>query len=129
MMNPGTETGSLVNHLYSRMTKDAPTPEVGMAATILSWSDRNPGTVVAIEKNIIAVQHDTYKRLDKNGMSETQEYEYTPNKNGAVDYFRVNKDGSFTSVYYNSSTRRWKKNSSSFGLILGRREKYYDYSF
>ena len=40
-MNIGTQTSSLVNHLYSRMTIGEPEPTVGMGVTMLSWSDRN----------------------------------------------------------------------------------------
>jgi hypothetical protein len=127
-MNPGTETGSLVNHLYSRMTKGAPVPEVGMAATILSWSDRQAGTVVSIEKNIIGVQYDTAIRTDSNGMSEMQEYEYSRNPNGCISYFRQDKTGKFVGVYKNPETGRWIKGTSD-GLILGTRRQYRDFSF
>ena len=47
-MNIGTQTNSLVNHLYSRMTVGAPAPVVGMAATTLSWTDRHAATVTKV---------------------------------------------------------------------------------
>jgi len=45
-MKLGTDTGSAINHLYSRMTKDAPEPVEGMDATVLSWTDRYAGKIV-----------------------------------------------------------------------------------
>lgn len=128
-MNLGTQTSSVVNHLYSSMTKDAPTPTVGMGATVLCWSDRRAATVTAVEKNIVTVQEDTATRVDDNGMSEDQTYTYAPNPNGYIQYFRVGKDGKYTEVTKNSTTGRWNKQGSSSGLILGFRRQYYDFSF
>lgn len=128
-MNLGTQTVNVVNNIYSRMTKNAPTPEVGMGATVLCWSDRQAATVISVEKNIVTVQHDTATRTDSNGMSEDQSYSYEPNPNGRVQYFRISKDGKFTEVSKNAETGRWNKQGSSAGLILGLRQKYYDFSF
>lgn len=73
MLVVNKETGSLVNHLYSRMTKGQPQPEVGMGATLLHWSDRSPATIIKVftigKLLAIEVQDDKYKRIDKNGMS------------------------------------------------------------
>jgi hypothetical protein len=128
-MNLGTQTSSVVNHLYSRMTKDTPTPTVGMGATVLCWSDRRAATVISVENNIVTVQEDTATRVDDNGMSEDQTYTYAPNPTGYVQHFRIGKDGKFTEVTKNSTTGRWNKQGSSSGLILGFRRQYYDFSF
>jgi len=45
MLKLGTETGSLINHVMSRMTA-GPDPVAGDPATVLHWSDRDPATVV-----------------------------------------------------------------------------------
>ena len=132
MMKLGTNTGSLVNHMYSRMVLNEPMPEVGTAATLLSWSDRHPATVIEV-KDIrgtiyITVQEDDHTRIDNNGMSESQEYTYTPNPNGPTSSFRKNKKGFWESVVLNAETGRWNKRGCG-GIKLGSREYYYDYSF
>lgn len=127
-MNIGTQTGSLANHLYSRMTKDAPEPEVGMGATILCWTDRKAATVVKIEKNIIFVQIDKATRSDNNGMSDVQDYTYERDVEGPVYTFRKAKDGKWQEVTRNENTGRLNK-IERYGLILGFRRQYHDYSF
>ena len=127
-MKLGTQTGSYINHFMSQsVSKD---PQIGDGATILCWTDRNPATVVFIDqiKNIVGVTCDSYRRIDSNGMSEDQEYEYTSNPNGFVKYFRKSKGGEYFPVVLNEKTLRWNKSSGS-GLVIGRREKYYDFSF
>jgi hypothetical protein len=49
-MKLGTETSNLVNHLLSRAVRVAPTPQVGMGATLLYWSDRSPATIMTIQQ-------------------------------------------------------------------------------
>lgn len=129
-MRLGAETGSLINHLYSRMTVGEPTPYVGMGATLLSWTDRNPATVVEVnmEKRYIVVQDDDYTRVDANGMSEAQEYEYTPNPNGFKRIFRKSKKGEWVQHHVNPATNRLVQ-ARGCGLRLGKRDKYHDYSF
>lgn len=127
-MRLGTETANLQNHLYSRMTRGAPEPVVGMGATILYWSDRKAATVTAWDGKVIEVQYDDAKRVDSNGMSEAQEYEFTPNHGGAVLAFRRTKDGSWKQVQWNPETKRWNQNGSA-GLIVGKRDHYHDFSF
>ena len=114
MMNLGTETGSLVNHL---MSIGSPIPEVGMAATILSWSDRDAGTVIEVSKSgkTVKVQADKATRIDKNGVSEDQEYEYERDPKGIVETFRLTKRG------WNSKSGR--------RVAFGYRRKFYDYCF
>ena len=112
MMKAGTQTGSLVNHLMSQDTPIA--PEIGMGATILSWTDRNAGTIVKITPKQIHVQEDNAERTDSNGMSECQDYAFTPNPKGKITIFRLTKNG------YRGDGK---------GLLIGTRDKYYDYSF
>ena len=128
-MKLGTQTGSLINHLHSRSAN--PTPEIGMGATLLSWTDRNPGTVISIEDKgsyqIIGVQEDDYQRTDDRGFSEMQDYEYTANPNGYVTYFR-NRKGKWEGCRKSAETGRWVK-AETYGLKLGFREKYHDFTF
>ena len=53
-------------------------PYIGMPATLVYFSDREPGTVVDMSPSgkTIYVQEDNAIRTDNNGMSEIQEYEY-----------------------------------------------------
>jgi hypothetical protein len=124
------QTASLVNSLYSRMTVGEPAPYVGMPATLLSWTDRNPCTVVEVNmaKRYIVVQDDDYKRIDSNGLSESQQYEYTQNPDNCKRIFRKMKNGQWAQHFINPETNRLVK-SEGCGLRLGEREKYHDFSF
>lgn len=116
--------GSLQNRLWESAKQ--PTPEVGMAATVLSYTDRHPATVIAVGK-VVTVQEDKAKRTDANGMSECQSYDYARNPEGRVWHFRRLKDG-WREVYQRPETGRWCK-ADGAGLGLGYREKYHDFSF
>ena len=114
-MKLGSETGSLVNHVAS--TSKQPIPTVGMGCTILMWSDRHAATVVEIKSaRRIVIQQDNAERTDKNGMSESQEYTYTPNTNAAKRVFFLNKRG------------RWVEQGGGNGLLLGQRIEFYDFT-
>jgi hypothetical protein len=127
-MNLGTQTGSLVNHMYSRMTLGEPVPTVGMGVTMLSWTDRDAGTIVEVnmKKRYIAVTEDSKRRIDNNGISESQEYEYTTVMDGHRNYYRKDRKGQWRRCYYNDNNRLV---FTTGGLIIGRRESYYDFSF
>ena len=127
-MNAGTQTGSLVNHLYSRMTIGEPEPTVGMGVTMLSWTDRDAGTIVEVnmKKRYIAVTEDNKKRTDNNGISESQEYEYTTVMDGHRYYYRKDKKGQWRRCYHNQNGRLIY---GTGGLSIGHRESYYDFSF
>lgn len=131
-MKLGTQTASLVNHLQSRAVIGQPEPVVGMGATILGWSDRHPATVVetftAGKFLYIVVQADNYKRVDKNGMSECQDYEFTPNLEGSKTTYRRGADGKWQGVYKNPESGRWIQSKGN-GLRIGERDKYHDFSF
>lgn len=108
-MKLGTQTGSVMNHLYSRMTKGQPKPEVGMGATILSWTDRHAATITNVEvtKNfiILTVQEDNYKLVKGSQMDGSAEYEFTPNPNGRTMHFRF-EAGAWRQIAKNSKTGR-----------------------
>ena len=67
------------------------------------------------QQQLSQLDQDYAERLDKNGMSESQQYEYRPNPNGRIHVFRLTKRG-------------WR-NKAGNGLMIGKRERYYDYSF
>ena len=120
-----TQTGSLVNHIASRYKQE--TPEVGMGATILAWTDRYPATVIEVDGDIIKIQEDNYERVDNNGMSESQDYKFTPNPNGAIRIFKFKND-QWQPMQVNPVTGRLNK--MNYGCVtIGHRSKYHAYSF
>jgi hypothetical protein len=131
-MSFAQQTGSMVNHLYARGVNGQPTPVVGMGATLLFYSDRRAATITKVElirgKLYLTVQEDYSVRTDKNGMSECQDYDYTPNPTGRVQLFRQGKTGMWEQVRKNSETGRYVKTDVG-GLRIGSRNTYYDFSF
>lgn len=114
--------GSLQNRMQENHV--AATPEVGMGATILAYTDRYAGTVVRVYPNgAFVVQEDHAKRTDSNGMSESQTYEYSPNPNGAEHLFKRVSRGRAKGQYRENG--RMQGN----GVMLGVRRKYNDFSF
>lgn len=130
-MKFGTQTGSLINHLIAGANTLSEI-KAGTPATLLSWSDRSPATVFRVFKvassTIVETRDDDYKRIDNNGMSESQEYEYKTNVNGARRYWKITKNGDVVQVHKNEETGRWVQNKSG-SIAFGRREKYHDFSF
>ena len=132
MMKLGSGTGSLVKHLYSRA--GTVQPEVGMAATLLSWTDRYPATVAEVFKkgkhNYFTVREDDYERISGVvGMDESVEYRFFPCEEGEgrEQTYRIKEDG-YEQVFFDSSTKRFKKLNCG-SVILGRKEKYHDPHF
>lgn len=93
-------------------------PEIGMGVTQICWSDRHPYTIVEIvSPKEIVVQSDRSSRIDDRGMSDMQDYEYTPNPNAPrITLYNRYKDG------------HWRERAGGTIYMLGRREEYYDYS-
>ena len=134
MLRLGTQTGSVFNHIDSRSVRGEPEPFVGMGATILHWTDRSAATVVKIEVirkvTYITTQDDNATRKDKNGMSESQDYDYTPDANGHLRVFKKHpKTGFWKFCVLNPDTGRYVQQTHGSGLKLGVRDEYYDYSF
>lgn len=89
--------------------------EVGDGVTINLWSDCHAGTIIKRTRCKLWIQRDTAVRVDNNGISENQEYEFYPNPNGTI---------------YEAY---WSRKHKAFFLFdnsisVGRHE-YYDYSF
>lgn len=118
--------GSLTNELLARRTRDAPEPVVGLGATILYWSDRKAGTIVAVRRfgsgdragqvHEIDVQPDRATRMDTNGMSERQRYGYEADPTAPVLTFQKLRSGQWCS-------------KAGGSLAIGERRAYHDYSF
>ena len=98
-------------------------PQLNEAATVLSYSDRHPCTVISVTDKEIIVQEDHAKRIDSNGMSESQNYDYSRNVNGRKFTYRKVKSG--------RRKGQWREGglTDGIGIIFGTREKYYDFSF
>ncbi len=126
MMKLGSQTGSLVNHIYSRTA--GVEPEVGMGATICMWSDREAATIVEVGKNYLVTQVDEAVRVDNNGISESQTYVFTPNPNSYKQYWKKNKDGLYKMAHHNENGRLVMSGASTH-LHIGERAKFYDFSF
>jgi len=120
--------GSLNNRIMEAATRGQPVPEVGMGATMTSYSDRFAGTVVAVASPVlILVQADKATRIDKNGMSDCQSYDYAPNPEGGKSWFKFNGKR-WVQVVKNPETGRWKKRGT-LGLGIGYRDHHHDFCF
>ena len=95
------------------------TPEIGMGLTYSIGSDAYPATVTKVSESgkTIWFQDDDYKRTDKNGLSESQEYEYSRNTSNRTQKATLRSDGSF------------KISKSQFTIHLGTRNAYRDPHF
>lgn len=111
---------SVINGIKARINT---VPEVGMGATILMYSDRYAATIVRVHENgkTVYVQRDHAVRTDSNGISESQEYQYSPNANATIETYTLRSNG------------RWIRKGESMkhgtGLSIGSRDEYYDFSF
>lgn len=117
--------GSMINQIADRAgTREV---NVGDGATVLYWSDREPATVVEVvryktgerkgEVSGVWVTYDRATRVDKNGMSDAQTYEYETVPDGQRVLYTRRKNGKFV------------KAGGDQTLVVGRREKYHDFSF
>jgi hypothetical protein len=144
-MKLGTQTGSVINHLQSIAVIGQPEPVVGMGVTILSWTDRSPGTIVEVFTHgkylFIAITGDDYKLIGGDIQSESQEYEYTSRPNGRCTYFRREESGKWQQMTHKIvgydeekdehifSTRWSKVEGGGNGLRIGARDCYRDPTF
>jgi hypothetical protein len=111
--------GSLQNRIAERINIK---PEIGMGVTEYWWSDREPYEIIAIKDDRhITVRRLDYKRIDNNGISEMQEYEYYSNDKNDTHELFLTKQG----VWRERIGRSLGPNK--FGI--GRAERYYDPTF
>lgn len=111
--------GNLINRIGENFK--GKTPEVGMGATLYSYSDRYAYTIIRVSANgkSLWATLDKAIRIDENGMSDSQSYRYETIENSHEELFTLRKDG------------RWHKGTTLGGLVLGigHRDAYHDYSF
>lgn len=93
--------------------------QYGMGVTIQYYSDREPATIIQITHNgkRIVIQKDKSIRIDNNGMSESQSYNFEVDSNGATFIATKRKDGTYRLVGNKTIVR------------IGNRSKYHDFSF
>lgn len=133
-MKLGTQTGSMINHIYSRMVVGQPDAKVGMGATVLCWTDRHAATIIEIDNAhqfpVVRVRLDHAKRVDTLGMTDSgQQYEYSPHPQGTLYRFRF-RNRRWEEVEINGKTGRWRRvEGGGHGLRIGEREEYHDFSF
>lgn len=126
----GKQYGSLTNFIVGTAeTHENIVPTVGMGCTEVHWSDRHAYTIVEVDlaKKKFWMTRDDAKRTDKNGMSDSQHYEYTPDPNGhrvEVKYHKTRK----SKHNPNPFGGHWKSDSG-YVVWLNARDEYYDYSF
>lgn len=95
--------------------------QVGQGVTHHIGSDRYPYTVAeVISPKRVEIQADDYKRIDSNGISESQIYEYMPNPSACRIVVTLRKNGRWHQVGESM-------NSSSYSF--GGRSAYQDPSF
>lgn len=110
--------------LQNRLMEDSamPKPEVGMGVTEMLWSDRSPYEIVEVKDDRhVLIRALDYKRIDNNGFSECQEYEYYPNENNPVTMIFLTKKGEWR--------ERIGRRLGSTRFVIGFAEKYYDPCF
>lgn len=118
-------TNNLMSNIMA--ASKSPVPEVGMGATKLMYTDRHAGTIVAVtirNGDVIAFdwQEDISVRVDGNGMSDSQSYEYKLNPYVAVEH-----------VTFRRRNGRWVKQGESLrngtAFAVGYRDTFHDFSF
>ena len=113
--------GSFQNRMmeHSKM----PEPQVGMGATECLYSDRKPYEIIEVkDARHITVRALDWKRIDDNGMSDCQDYEYISNPENRTAKLFLTKKGEWRQRYPDG-----KLGCTRF--FIGRAERYYDFSF
>lgn len=134
-MRLGSDTGSLVNHIYSRSTLGQPAPFVGMGCTLLGWTDRQAGTIVKVEELeakdyqfVVHVTEDTATVVKGSCQDGSAVYEFKSNPDGHRTQFRSRRDNGKWERVALSSKGRWTK-VDGYGLRIGARDHYHDPHF
>ena len=123
--------GNIMNRIMEEPNRQQE-PVVGMGATICMHSDRHAGTIIDVtvkgHATYVTVQRDNAKRTDNLGMSDSQDYDYTPNPEGGKEVFKDIGGKGFSHVSLNPITGRYVK-SGGYGLVIGHRDEHYDFNF
>lgn len=109
-------------HNFIRYSQSPTNLKIGDGATITWATDREAGSIVRIvNEREIHVQIDDKKRLDKNGMSDAQTYEYSANDQNPVYIFTRRKNGTWV--------RQGEDMGSGLRAVFGIRDAYFDYCY
>jgi hypothetical protein len=113
--------GSLQNVIAANANNA--TPEVGMSATMVGWTDRRPATIIAVSASgkKVTVREDKAIRTDSNGMFDAQSYTFEPDENGIERSYSLRAGGRWVQVGQSAK--------GGARLAIGARSKYHDYSF
>ena len=114
--------GSFTNRILEATRSSAPVV-VGQGATVILYTDRHAATVVEVSKDArrVVVQRDIAKRVDKNGISESQVYEFERDPSAPRETFTLRASGKYIAVGESMRT--------GTVLRIGERSAYHDYSF
>lgn len=113
--------GSLENRLMENAKM--PEPVVGMGVTECSYTDREPYEVIEVkDPRHITIRALDWKRVDGNGLSECQDYEYSSNEANHPVHLFLTKQGKWRERYPDGHL-------GCDGFYLGSAERYYDPCF
>ncbi len=98
-------------------------PKINDGATIHSYSDRNPATVIFVSDREIRIQSDNYEVVSGSEHDGSAQYVYDRNLTGYVTCIRPVRSG--------SRKGQWRVNGRKEGnsVSFGHRERYHDPSF
>lgn len=121
--------GSITNRLEeNKMYCDE--IKVGTPATQYLWSDTHAYEVVeVINQKHIFVRRLNAKRVDKNYMSECQEYEYSSSNARPIELKKMKHGWKEVRHYTDSEGKDHTYTTEKWNISFGIAQEYYDYSF
>jgi hypothetical protein len=112
--------GSINNRLLEN--SKMPEPQVGMGVTECLYSDRSPYEIIEVkDARHITVRALDWKRVDQNGASDCQDYEYFSNPENHTAELFLTKQGQWR--------QRFGRRLGVTCFYIGSAERYYDFSF
>lgn len=106
-------------------------PEYGMGATLCYHNDRHAATIIEVrdyrDTTIIVVQEDLATRIDYNGASFDQRYNFKMNPQGRK-YMYMFKEGRWEGVKINENSGRIVKSRNNPALIIGTKDHFFDFT-
>lgn len=116
--------GNLMNRVQEE-SQSRIVPTIGMACTVLCYSDRHAAEVIEVNKSKkkITVRYMDAKAKHQ-GMTDSQDWELTSNEKGRTQVFKLQARGRMKGT--------WVERGSGSGrnrLALGYHDHYHDYSF
>lgn len=109
-------SGSFINQISG--TSPNTIPQVGMGLTVMHYTDRSAGTITRISKTgkTFWYKADRAIRIDQNGVSESQKYDYQFQPDVKEIACRRRKSGQWYDRFGHK-------------VCLGYRQAYFDFSF